>query len=76
MLELNKLIISYHICWPVCDAINFEINRSFTIKLFFYMPKSQGKNVNISRMKRAVTNMKQKEFFIMCDALCDLVPNT
>ena len=27
------------ICCPVCDVINFEINHSFLIKLFFYINK-------------------------------------
>ena len=29
-------------CLPVCDCINFEINLSFLIKLFFYMTKTSG----------------------------------
>ena len=30
------------ICCPLCDVINFEINLSFHIKLFFYITKESG----------------------------------
>ena len=47
------------ICCPVCEALNFEINHSFLIELFFLHCQSQDKNVNISRTKRAF-NIKKK----------------
>ena len=37
-------------CYPGCNVINFEINPTFLIKLFF---QSQDKNLNILRTKRA-----------------------
>ena len=39
--------------FPCCDVINFEINLIFLIKPFFYMTKSQNKNLNILITKRA-----------------------
>ena len=40
------------ICKPGCDVINFEINLS-NQEVFSTQPKSQDKNVNILRTKRA-----------------------
>ena len=40
-------------CSPSCDVINFETNLTFLIKPFFVWPKSQDKNLNILRTKRA-----------------------
>ena len=50
------------VCFPGCDVINIKINLIFLIKLFFTWPKSQDKNLNIFRMKRAF-KMKWKVFF-------------
>ena len=45
--------------------MNFEINLIFLIQLFFpTRPKSQCKNLNIFRTKRAL-KMKQKVFFVI-----------
>ena len=53
-----------------CDVINFENNLIFLIKLFFSAwPKSQDKNVNILRMKRAFKirwNQKHFSSFLKC----------
>ena len=46
-----------NICFPVWDAISFEINFSFLIKSLFYLTKKSGQNANISRMK-IVLNIK------------------
>ena len=39
--------------FPVYDAINFEINLNFLMKVFFTWPKSQDKNLNILSTNRA-----------------------
>ena len=39
--------------FPGCDSKNFELNLIFLIMSFFYMTKSQDKNLNILRAKRA-----------------------
>ena len=42
-------------CSPICEAINFEINPRFLIKLFSHMTKKiQDKNLNILTTKRAL----------------------
>ena len=42
------------VCFPGCDAINFEINLNFLIKSFFYMTKKLRQIFkNVSRAKRA-----------------------
>ena len=52
------------ICYPVRDVLNFEINHSLLIKAFFYITKSQDKNVNISRTKKAIKgNWSQNKNF-------------
>ena len=68
LLEILGNMYIIVICCPVCDILSFEINHSFLIKLFFYITKSQDKNVNISRTKRAL-NMKWKIFFIVFKGL-------
>ena len=30
------------ICYPVCDALSFEINYTFLVKPFFYITKTSG----------------------------------
>ena len=43
------------VCFPGCDAINFEINLNFLIKSFFYMTKKLRqifKNVSRAKMSR------------------------
>ena len=43
------------ICFSVDDVINFEINFSFFYQaVFLHDQKSQGKNLNILRTKRAL----------------------
>ena len=44
------------VCYPRCGVTHFEIKLVFLIKLFFHLtkPKSQNKNFNILRMKRAI----------------------
>ena len=39
ILELLDNIFIEIICFPGCDVINFEINLTFLIKLFFYITK-------------------------------------
>ena len=42
------------VCYPGCDVIKFEIKLTLLLKLFCYIwPKSQDKNLNILRTKRA-----------------------
>ena len=48
--------------------MKFEINLIFLIKLFATRPKSQDKNLNILRMKRASV-LKQKAFFLIFKGL-------
>ena len=45
-------------------SLNFEINVIFLIKPFFIWKKSQDRNLNILRTKRAL-EVKQKPFFII-----------
>ena len=45
----NKCIAILY--FPSCDIIHFEINLIFLMKSFFYMTKSQDKNLNIVRMQ-------------------------
>ena len=59
---MDKMCITIIFCL-VCHVISFEINFSFLIKLFFEITKSQDKNVNISRTKRAF-NVKLKNIFL------------
>ena len=49
---LNNACIAI-VFFPQCDAISYEINLTFPIKLFFYMAKSQDKNLNALRTKKA-----------------------
>ena len=58
---LFTILISSHL--PGCDVIKFEINLIFLIKPFDIWPKSQDKNLNILRTKRAF-EVKEKAFFI------------
>ena len=53
------------VCCPVCDVINFEIYFSF---LILHNQKSQDKNVNILRTKRAV-KMKERTLFLIFKGL-------
>ena len=56
LLFLLEILINTGIvivCDSGCDAIHFEINLIFLIKSSFYMTKSQDKNLNILRTKRA-----------------------
>ena len=52
LLEILGNMFIAILCFPVCVAINFEINLILLIKLFSYMPK-----VKINR---------EKAFFIIC----------
>ena len=56
------------VCYPGCNVIKFDINLIFLIKLFCYITKSQDKNLNILRTKRAF-DVKQKAFFIIFKGL-------
>ena len=58
------IVINY---LPGCDVINFEINLNFLIS-FSTWPRSQNKNLNIFRTKRAF-KVKLKAFFIICKGL-------
>ena len=49
------------VCLPDCDVINFEINLIFLIELFHYTSKSQYKNLNILRTKRAIKELSFKQ---------------
>ena len=53
LLEMWGNICIVSICCPVYHVTNFEINRSFDIKPFFYITKKSGQNENISRTKKA-----------------------
>ena len=52
------------ICCLVCGVIKFEINHCVLTMPFFYLTKSQHKNVKILRTKRGFTK-KYKAFFII-----------
>ena len=52
------------VCFPGSDFINFEPNLIFLIDPFFLMTKSQDKNLNILRGKRAF-KVKEKVFFVI-----------
>ena len=41
-LDLLSKMCIVSICCPVCDVMNFKINRSFLIKLFFHKNKNSG----------------------------------
>ena len=56
------------ICCPVCDVINFKINRNFLIKPFFYVTKKSVQKCKISRTKRAFS-IKWKAFFTIFNLL-------
>ena len=66
-LLLQKLgnICIVIICCPVFDVINFEVNKRLLLpSCLSTHPKSQDRNVNISRTKNVI-NMKLKIFFII-----------
>ena len=53
---LLKLLVKMCIAivyYPGCGVMKFEINLIFLIKLFFYVAKSEHKNSNVWRTKRA-----------------------
>ena len=50
------------VCFQDCDVIHFNINLVFLVMPFFTRPKSQDKNLNILRTKRA---LKIKDIFIV-----------
>ena len=56
------------VCFPGCDVINFEINLISLMYRFSTKLKSQDKNVNILRTKRAFKG-KQKAFFLIFKGL-------
>ena len=56
------------VCFPGCDVINFEINLVSLMYRFSTRLKSQDKNVNILRTKRAFKG-KQKAFFLIFKGL-------
>ena len=56
------------VCFPGCDVMNFEINLISLMYRFSTRLKSQDKNVNILRTKRAF-KMKQKAFFLIFKGL-------
>ena len=57
------------VCFPGCDVINFKVNHISLIKLLkFTWPKSQDKNLNILRTKKAF-KMKWKAFAIIFHGL-------
>ena len=57
------------VCFPGCDAINFEINLNFLIKPFFYMTKKLRQIFkNVSRAKRAF-NFHQYQRASSCQKL-------
>ena len=43
LLEILSNMCIAIVCFPGCDDINFEINRTFLIKPFFYMTKKSDK---------------------------------
>ena len=64
LLEILVNMCIAILCFVGCDAINFEINLIFLIRLCFYMMKSSRQKFNILRMKRAF-KLKLKAFFII-----------
>ena len=55
LFEISGVMCIVIVCFPDCDAINFEISLFFLHKLFPAWLKSQDKNLNILRTKRACT---------------------
>ena len=53
LLEILGNICIVIICCQVCDAINFESNQSFLIKLLLYITKKSGQNCKYIKTKRA-----------------------
>ena len=47
LLEILRSICILSICFPVYDAINFEISLSFLIQPFFYMTKKVRTKIQI-----------------------------
>ena len=64
LLEILSNMCIAIVYFPGCDDINFEINRTFLIKPFFYMTKKSDKILKILRAKRAF-QVKSKAFFII-----------
>ena len=46
------------ICCPVYDVINFEVNPSFFIKLFFSIIKKSGQKLKYLKYEMKAFNMK------------------
>ena len=67
-LSINSLLCIAIVCLPACDVINFEINLIFLINRFSTWAKSQDRNLNILRTKRAL-KMTLKTFIIIIEGL-------
>ena len=52
-LEILSNMFIIIICFPVCDVINFEINRSFFINLLFYKTKKSGQKCRYLKNKKS-----------------------
>ena len=49
---LNNMCIDITCC-RVCDVMNFEINLSFLVKLFFYITKNSGRKYKYLKNKKS-----------------------
>ena len=61
------------ICCPVCDVKNFEVNRSFFIKLFFYITEKSKQKCRYLKNEKGTWNEKHFSSFWMDFQLSEIV---
>ena len=58
LLEILGYMCLVIICCPAYDVINFEINPSFFVKLFFSIIKKSGQKLKYLKYEMKAFNMK------------------